>query len=113
MATESGDTQIDGHYYPLGCTVLSCMISFSVIIGHLASYTDPTLQKYIIRILFMIPVYALSSYISITNPEKELYCAAIRDFYEAYVLYTFVQLLIAYMGGPAALLVHFEFKRRI
>ena len=79
----------------------------------MAYYTKPTLQKHIIRILFMIPVYALTSYISISNPDHELYCSSLRDFYEAYVLYTFIQLLIAYIGGESALLVHFEFKRRI
>jgi hypothetical protein len=53
------------------------------------------------------------------NPDSLLYCGAIRDFYEAYVLYTFMQLLIQYVGGDSSLQyvggdsslqIHLEFK---
>ena len=37
----------------------------------------------------------------------------IRDFYEAYVLYTFMNLLVQFLGGENSLIVHLEFKRRI
>ena len=70
-----------------------------MMLGHLFYYNEPNLQKHIIRILFMIPVYAVSTMASITYPEHMLVFAAIRDFYEAYVLYTFVQLLVEYLGG--------------
>lgn len=51
----------------------------------------------------MIPVYSLATLVSFIQPEHELICAAIRDFYEAYLLYTFMQLLIQYLGGTNAL----------
>ena len=35
---------------------------------------------------------------------------ALRDFYEAYVLYSFTKLLINYLGGDKALLITLEFK---
>jgi hypothetical protein len=38
----------------------------------------------------MVPVYSITAFYSIKNPEDELYLAAIRDFYEAYVLYNFI-----------------------
>ena len=76
------------------CTFFSCLISGLMILGHLCYYNERNLQKYIIRILFMIPVYALATLHSIMKPESMLYCNAIRDFYEAYVLYTFMHLLI-------------------
>ena len=92
------------------CTFLSCLISGVMILGHLCYYNERNLQKYIIRILFMIPVYALATLRSIMEPESMLYCNAIRDFYEAYVLYTFMHLLIQYMGGDSSLQIHLEFK---
>jgi hypothetical protein len=70
-----------------------------MILGHLFYYNEKNLQKYIIRILMMVPVYSITAFYSIENPENELYLAAIRDFYEAYVLYNFISLLIQYMGG--------------
>ena len=92
------------------CTAMSCLISGLMILGHLCYYNERNLQKYIIRILFMVPIYSLATLYSILNPESLLYCGAIRDFYEAYVLYTFMQLLIQYMGGDSSLQIHLEFK---
>ena len=37
----------------------------------------------------------------------------VRDIYEAYVLYIFMQLLVQFLGGENQLIVHLEFKRRI
>jgi hypothetical protein len=85
------------------CTAISCLISGLMILGHLCYYNERNLQKYIIRIMFMIPVYSLATLYTILNPESLLVCGAIRDFYEAYVLYTFMQLLIQYMGGDSSL----------
>ena len=92
------------------CTLISCLISTFVILGHLFYYNERNLQKYIIRILFAIPVYSLSTLGAYANPEHVLLWGAIRDFYESYVLYTFMQLLIQYLGGQKALQIHFEFK---
>lgn len=85
--------------YVLITTIISCLISGVTIMGHLFYYNEQKLQKHIIRILFMIPVYSATTYASIVNPEHMLIYCAIRDFYEAYVLYTFMQLLIQYLGG--------------
>ena len=93
-----------------GCTIIACLISTLTIIGHLFYYNERSLQKYIIRILFMIPVYSVATLGSIQDDENHLVYSAIRDFYEAYVLYTFMQLLIAYLGGYKTLVVHLEFK---
>jgi hypothetical protein len=81
-----------------------------MILGHLFYYNERNLQKYIIRILFAIPVYSLSTLGAYSNPDHALLWGAIRDFYESYVLYTFMQLLIQYLGGQNALQIHFEFK---
>lgn len=62
----------------------------------------------------MIPVYSSMTWLSIMMPKEEaLYYNTIRDIYEAYVLYIFMQLLIHFLGGENSLIVHLEFKRRI
>lgn len=62
----------------------------------------------------MIPVYSTMTWLSIMMPKEEaLYYNTIRDIYEAYVLYIFMQLLIHFLGGENSLIVHLEFKRRI
>jgi hypothetical protein len=85
--------------YVLVATIISCIISGVTILGHLFYYNEQKLQKCIIRILFMIPVYSCISYASVVNPEHVLIYCAVRDFYEAYVIYTFMNLLIQYLGG--------------
>lgn len=52
---------------------------------HLRSYTVPNEQRYIIRILFIVPVYAFDSWLSllfISNDQYYVYFDSIRDCYE-------------------------------
>ena len=60
-----------------------------------------------------IQVYSISTWFSIMHPQHIFAVNTIRDFYEAYVLYTFMNLLVQFLGGENSLIVHFEFKRRI
>ena len=46
-------------------------------------------------------------------PSETLTFSTLRDIYEAYVLYIFMQLLVQFLGGENELIVHLEFKRRI
>lgn len=46
-------------------------------------------------------------------PSKILVFNMIRDVYEAYVLYVFMNLLVHFVGGENQLIIHLEFKRRI
>jgi len=95
------------------CTLLSCGIAGYQIVQHLRHYNQPAIQLQIIRILSMIPVYQVATLLSIFHPEWALLCQMVRDIYEAYVLYIFMQLLVQFLGGESQLIVHLEFKRRI
>lgn len=46
-------------------------------------------------ILWMVPIYGLTSWISLVKPQLEPFLGTVRDIYEAYVIYTFFGLLIA------------------
>lgn len=70
------------------------------ILAHLRSYTQPTYQRYIVRIVFMVPFYAVSSFFSLVFQKQALYFATVRDCYEAWVIYNFLALCLAYVGGP-------------
>ena len=60
-----------------------------------------------------LQVYSAATFLSISHPEWARYCNTAREFYEAYVLYIFMQLLVHFLGGENSLIVHLEFKRRI
>lgn len=67
---------------------------------HLYRYTQPAHQRYIIRILFMVPIYAICSWISLVDRYFSLYLETFRDCYESWVVYNFLSLCLAYVGGP-------------
>ncbi|KAG7243562.1 hypothetical protein INR49_011119 [Caranx melampygus] len=83
------------------------LITCHQIYTHLRSYTVPNEQRYIIRILFIVPVYAFDSWLSllfISNDQYYVYFDSIRDCYEAFVIYNFLSLSFEYLGGESAIM---------
>ncbi|KAL1987801.1 hypothetical protein VTN96DRAFT_2204 [Rasamsonia emersonii] len=69
------------------------------------NYRKPLLQRYVVRLLLMVPIYAASSWASIVSLQASLWLDPIRDVYEAFTIYTFFQLLINFLGGERALII--------
>uniref|UniRef100_A0A3Q2PM27 Transmembrane protein 184a n=1 Tax=Fundulus heteroclitus TaxID=8078 RepID=A0A3Q2PM27_FUNHE len=83
------------------------LITCHQIYTHLRSYTVPNEQRYIIRILFIVPVYAFDSWLSllfISNDQYYVYFDSVRDCYEAFVIYNFLSLSFEYLGGESAIM---------
>ncbi|KAL6298516.1 organic solute transporter Ostalpha-domain-containing protein [Sparassis latifolia] len=59
----------------------------------------------VVRIMLMVPIYAISSFISLFSLEAAFFIDVVRDIYEAFVIYCFFDLLIAYLGGERSLLI--------
>lgn len=52
---------------------------------HLRYYSSPNEQRHIVRILFIVPIYAFDSWLSLlffTNEEYYVYFDTVRDCYE-------------------------------
>jgi len=86
---------------------LATLISCHLIYMHLKYYTQPDHQRYIVRIVFMIPIYAIYSLLSLLLHDYQVYFSLLRDCYEAYVLYMFFALCVSYGGGDKNLVTHF------
>ncbi|WDK17467.1 hypothetical protein CGRA01v4_08750 [Colletotrichum graminicola] len=69
------------------------------------NYRKPLLQRYVVRILLMVPIYSIASWTSMISIRAAAFLDPIRDIYEAFTIYTFFQLLINYLGGERALIV--------
>src|SRR3989338_3548260 len=80
------------------CVILCLLLSVFLILNHLLHYTCPDLQRPMIRIIFMVPVYAIMSFASLIWIDYSLYFELIRDCYEAYILYQFFILLVNYIN---------------
>ncbi|GFP79453.1 transmembrane protein 184c [Phtheirospermum japonicum] len=75
--------------------VLSLLLTFQ----HLRWYTNPSEQKWIVAVIFMVPVYSIESILSLWNANLSLACDILRNCYEAIALYAFGSYLIACLGG--------------
>ncbi|KAF7295641.1 hypothetical protein MIND_01104300 [Mycena indigotica] len=87
------------------CTLVAVIASGMSIHFHLRNYRKPALQRMVIRIMIMVPLYAISSLISLFSLDAAFFIDAIRDIYEAFVIYCFFVLLLSYLGGERSLLI--------
>ncbi|KAL1825338.1 hypothetical protein DCAR_0313490 [Daucus carota subsp. sativus] len=96
-----------------GSSVLIALVSsFSLIRQHLVSYTKPEEQKWIVGVLFMVPIYAIQSIISLVYPKFSLALDISRNCYEAFALYSFGSYLIAVLGGEERVVELLESESR-
>ncbi|KTF85295.1 hypothetical protein cypCar_00040371, partial [Cyprinus carpio] len=85
----------------------------SSIYMHLRYYNTPNEQRHIVRILFIVPIYAFDSWLSLlffTNEEYYVYFDTVRDCYEAFVIYNFLSLCYEYLGGESAIMAEIRGK---
>jgi Organic solute transporter Ostalpha len=79
-------------------TLLTCLLTAFHMTQHVSNYQEPVVQRKIVAILWMSPIYSLTSFIGLVAPTVNGYLEVLKDFYEAYVIYTFLSFLIAVLG---------------
>ncbi|GBE80946.1 predicted protein [Sparassis crispa] len=79
-------------------TFVAIVVSFWLIDRHLVWYTNKREQRYIVRILFMVPIYAVVSFASYLYWNHSTALLLIRDCYESTVLTAFFYLLLTYLS---------------
>ncbi|POI28515.1 hypothetical protein CIB84_007735 [Bambusicola thoracicus] len=89
------------------------IVTFHQIYMHLRNYTIPKEQRYIIRILFIVPIYAFDSWLSLLllgSHQYYVYFDSVRDCYEAFVIYSFLSLCFEYLGGESTIMTEIRGK---
>ncbi|TKY89695.1 hypothetical protein EX895_001480 [Sporisorium graminicola] len=100
--------QIDFKAHDVGwliCGIMALIATISsswLIWKHLTYYTCPQQQRHIVRLLIMVPIYAIVSFMSYLFYEQALYYQTIRDCYEAVLVTSFFYLILAYTGDTRA-----------
>lgn len=79
--------------------ILTLPITLYEVALHLEYYSRPALQRHIIRILLMPPIYALDSWFCLRFISARTVLTPIRECYEAYTIYNFFMYLIRYLDG--------------
>jgi len=62
--------------------LLACLLTSFHMYSHLRNYREPLVQRKIVTILWMSPIYAVTSFFSLVFPVADGYLAVIKDFYE-------------------------------
>jgi hypothetical protein len=80
-------------------TLLTCLLSLFHMTAHLRKMNQPIVQRKIVAILWMSPIYGVTSFLCLVLPSSAGgYLMIIKDFYESYVIYQFLSFLIAVLG---------------
>lgn len=91
-------------------TVTSIALSFYEIIGHMCNYTKPYLQRYIIRILLIVPIYSLNAFVAMIYPASGLYFDSSREVYESFVIYSFMKYILNFLQHDTNLQQYIDHK---
>jgi hypothetical protein len=79
---------------------ISLIISFIHLYRHLHQYTMPQIQMWIIRVILICPAYAICSSVAFAvGLPNGSYVEFARDLYEAFVVYSLLNLIMEYCGG--------------
>lgn len=85
--------------------ILALSASIYEVAMHLEYYNNPRLQIRVVRILWMVPIYAVNSWLSLRFKEARFYIDPIRECYEAFVIYNFFMYLVAYLEDQVRFLL--------
>lgn len=81
------------------CALLALVVSGMNIVSHLKNYRNPMAQRLIVRILILVPLFAIASWTNLYAPSVGAVVTPIREMYEALTIYTFYSLLTTLLGG--------------
>ncbi|XP_064610492.1 transmembrane protein 184B-like [Liolophura sinensis] len=88
-------------------TFAALLVTCHQIYLHLRYYTCPNEQRWIVRILFIVPIFSFDSFLSLmffNNDSYYVYFDSVRDCYEAFVIYNFLSLCYEYLGGESSIM---------
>lgn len=95
-----GKTDFAAFYSAAAFVVITLVLSLREILSHLYNWYAPDVQKFVVRILFMVPLYSVQSWLGLRfHGPARVYIVTIRDLYEAFVIQSFVYYLIELLGG--------------
>jgi len=80
-------------------TAVSLVLCCILTVDHLNHMHRPHLQVYVVRIIWMVPVYSVNACLALLTTENAWLWSSIREFYEAFTIWSFFHLLFAMLGG--------------
>jgi len=82
-------------------TFFAVILSGILIWEHRKAWKEPQKQKYIVNIILMVPIFAINSFVGLLELEGPewlfMLLDSIKEIYEAYVIWSFLKLMFAYL----------------
>ena len=78
--------------------ILGTLISIYHILQHMRKLHAPTVQRKILSILWMVPIYSITSFLGLVFVKLQVITSVFHELYEAYTIYQFLALMIAILG---------------
>ena len=72
-------------------------LSVGDILSHLLHFVSP-LQRLYIRILWLVPIFAVDAWLALRFKDEALFINTARECYEAFVIFSFFSLLVEFLG---------------
>lgn len=85
--------------------LIACIATVISILLQAKNYRKPLLQRHVIRILVLVPIFSIASWASLTSLRVAFWVDPVRDIYEAFTIYTFFQVLVNFLGGERSLII--------
>ena len=96
-------------------SIAAISISLYTICSHLLAYRKPQEQRMCIRILLMVPLFAITTYITssgiLSTFYSKIFLQPIQEIYESFIIYTFFTYLIYILGGERKILMEVAWKK--
>jgi len=83
--------------------MIAAVLSLHQIRMHFRRNRHRDLRRYTVRILLMVPVFAAESFLALCFIEMAPVMRMLREFYEAFALFSFTSYILTYLGGPSEL----------
>ncbi|CCK69243.1 Hfl1p KNAG_0C01300 [Huiozyma naganishii CBS 8797] len=92
---------------------VSLSLSLYCITQQFLNYRKPNEQRLVIRIQLLVPIFSVTCVIATIHPVWcQLYLDSFREFYEAFVIYTFFSLLTLILGGERRIITELALGRK-
>ena len=85
-------------------TMSAVLCTMVTIMQHLVQTRQPQLRTYTIRVLMMVPIYAVEALLGLVVRDWSEILEVWRECYEAFTLFSFMQLMLSYLTMDAATL---------
>ncbi|CAG8836909.1 4232_t:CDS:2, partial [Racocetra persica] len=79
-------------------TFQASIVTLYLIKQHWKYYYEPSQQRYIVRLLLIVPMYTIFNWLSYFFVHASVYIDTFRDAYQAYAIISFFNLLLQCLG---------------